>query len=174
MNGTTYQGKDFHRYDARRRDQWTRHFARTFANDKIKGNSPSASITVFYDPRQPRDSQISRPYFGSITPAVLVNLGSCILALSLWGLYFRRFVFGTAWIAVTLIIATVLGGAPIYSAVEWARTAHSDGAGFAVLGAMMVGILMFFVKQVWSASKWEPDKVDQPHQVRRFGARRSA
>jgi adenosine deaminase len=68
-----------------------------------------------------------------------------VRALSLWGLYFRRFVFGTAWTAITLIVATVLGGAPVYYAVEWARTAHSDGAGFGVLGAMMAGIVMFFV-----------------------------
>jgi hypothetical protein len=32
-------------------------------------------------------------------------VGCAILALSLWGLSFRRFVFGSAWIAVTLIIA---------------------------------------------------------------------
>jgi hypothetical protein len=151
VDGTTHDGQDFHRYEARRRDQWALQFARTFANDQIKRNSPGANITVFYDPHQPKSSSISRPSSDNTALAASAFLGQFVLLLSVWGLYFRRFAFGTCWIAITLILASILSGAPVYYSVEWARTAHSDGAGFAVIGGMLMAVILFFVCIVGSS-----------------------
>ena len=106
---------------------------------------------MFYDPHHPTTSRISWPEVGNSILAAPACLAPFVLVLSAWGLWYRRFAFGTCWIAVTLIIASVLASAPVYYSMEWARTAHSDGAGFAVVGAAIVAFVLFFVTTIGSS-----------------------
>jgi hypothetical protein len=76
--------------------------------------------------------------------AVLASAGVPILGFSMWGLIIRRFAFGSAWIAATLLAAGILCGGLLYYVEESVRSSTSDGAGFAGIVAFFGAIGLFF------------------------------
>jgi hypothetical protein len=67
---------------------------------------------------------------------ILANAGIPVLIVSIWGLFFRRFAFGSAWIAVTLLTAGILCGGLWHSVEASVHESKSDGAGFAAIAGL--------------------------------------
>ncbi|MDA1051415.1 MAG: hypothetical protein O3C40_13165 [Planctomycetota bacterium] len=65
--------------------------------------------------------------------SVLICMVVPILAVSSWGLVFRRFAFGSAWIAVTLVAAGSMCGAMAAVVAADARGKDSIGHGLVII-----------------------------------------
>jgi hypothetical protein len=92
-----------------------------------------------------------------------------ILAVSSWGLVLRRFAFGSAWMAVTLTVASVVSGCFAAVVVVDARGKDSIGHGLVLLfGTPLLFLSMLIASGIAYALYWKRrlrDASQESHQT---------
>lgn len=86
----------------------------------------------------------------------VICLSTPILAVALWGLVFRRFAFGSAWIAVTLTGAALISGGFATLVAVHARGKDSIGHGLILLfGTPLLFLALIIASSILYGVYWK-------------------